>query len=686
VGVGALLQAWRARALLTQEELAERAGLSVRTVRRLESDAAARPQSSTLRRLVEALGLGPAQLQELAAAARSRPHGDPPALRPSRGEPPERAGPAALRQLPAPPPLFTGRAPELTELERAHDPIAVVVATIDGMAGIGKTALALHAAHRLSGAYSDGQLFLDLHGYTQNVEPVQPGEALARLLRALGVPRERIPAHPQDRAALYRSRLAGRKMLVVLDNAVSEAQVRPLLPGTPGAMALVTSRRRLIELDHTLTVSLDVLPQPDAVALFARSAGVGADDAGVAGVVDLCGRLPLALRIAAARLRSRPTWAAGHLLERLRDRQQRLGELDLGELDLGERSVAAALDVSYLQLDPDLQRAYRLCGPLPESAFDVHVAAALVDATVDRAARLLDALVDVNLLQELVPGRFTFHDLVRSHAGAAAAREEPDRPSAFGRMFDYYSHTASVAMDVLFPHERERRPPAPPAGTPIPDLRGADDAAAWLDLELPNLLTAARYAARFCPRNHPVHLSTTLDRYLRARGRDVEAEVLHQQALTVARRNGERAGEADVLTSLGHVSRRQGRTARAADHYGAALTVARSAGNRRAEVDALLGLGRLMDLQGRHEAAVDHIGRALELATDLGLPVDQARAHDGLARVHHALGRREEAQRHWRAALDVLSDLGPDISRDIDMDEELSTAALRARLDAQTTT
>jgi tetratricopeptide (TPR) repeat protein/transcriptional regulator with XRE-family HTH domain len=803
-GAGALLQAWRTRALLTQEQLAERAGLSVRTIRRLETHAATRPQGSTLRRLVEALNLGPAELEELAAAARAQPHGREPA-EPTRPRSPSRAGgdPAekvVLRQLPAAPPLFTGRSLELTELERAQDMSAVVVAAIDGMPGIGKTALALYVAHRLSGEYSDGQLFLNLHGYTHGVDPVQPAEALDRLLRTLGVPGEQIPAHTDDRAALYRSRLADRKMLIVLDNAVSEAQVRPLLPGTPGSLALVTSRRRLIELDHTLAVTLDVLAQPDAVALFARSAGVAPDEAGVHDVVEVCGRLPLALRIAAARLRSRAPWTVGHLVERLRDRQE-----PLGELALGERSVTAALDMSYLQLDPDLQRAYRLCGPLPESSFDLYAAAALADVTVRGAARLLDELLDVHLLQELTPGRYAFHDLVRAHATAAAEREEPNRVAAFGRMFDFYSHTASVAMDVLYPYERERRPPAPPTSTPVPDLPGPDEAAAWLDLELPNLLTAARYAAEFCPRNHTVHLSTTLDRHLRTRDRYTEAEALHQQALTVARRTNDAAGEADVLTSLGHVNRRQGRTDLAAERYRGALTIARSIGNRRAEVDALLGLGFLVSLQGSHESAIEHVGqaleisrriahrsgetdalyrlgwlhlshstpeapdpaaryeraagyfeqahalareignslselhgllgqgwvhrvlgrhgtaedayaeglrlaerlsndngvfealdgmgrldsaagqveraltrhgRALELATDLGQPIDQARSHDGLARAHRALGRREKARRHWQAALEILSGLGADIT----VDEEFSTAEIRARL------
>jgi tetratricopeptide (TPR) repeat protein/DNA-binding XRE family transcriptional regulator len=638
--VGSLLRRWRERARLTQEQLAEQAGLNVRTIRRVESGAAkVQPRKSSLRLLAAALDLSEAEHAALEAAS----HGT--AVPASSGEVTDHVAPSlgvgsplsrsssivlstlgqsdisTPRQLPPPPPLFVGRSSELAALERVRNQRDVVLASIDGMAGVGKTAFALHAAHLLLNEYPDAQLFLDLHGFTEGMGAVQPAEALDRLLRALGVPGDQIPDHVEDRAALYRSQLADRKVLVVLDNAASESQVRPLLPGSPDSLVLVTSRRRLVGLDLTLTVSLDVLSQPNAIALFTQSASAVEDTVAVAQVVELCGRLPLAIRIAAARLRSRPSWAVAHLVERLRGQRDRLGALEVGE-----RSVAAALDMSYLQLGPDAQRAYRLCGPLPVASFDLYAAAALVDAPLDRAGRLLDDLLDAHLLQELVPGRYGFHDLVRVHASAAAKREEPDRLAAFGRLFDHYCHSASVAMDVLYPFERERRSPVFPAGSPAPEFRCAAQAAAWLDSELSNLLTAARYAAEFCPRDHTVHLSTTLERHLRTRDRDAEAEVLHHQALIVARRSGDAAGEADVLTWLGHVNSRQGLTTLAADRYEQALAVARSAGNSRAEVEARLGLGVLLSHQGNHETATEHFELARQLARGINHRCGEAEA------------------------------------------------------------
>jgi transcriptional regulator with XRE-family HTH domain len=269
VSAARLLRRWRERALLTQEQLAERAGLGVRTIRRLEADDAARPQSTTLRLLASALELSAAEEGALTAAV----HDGPGAAWPRSEDSGLSSEPVAPRQLPAVPPAFTGRASELDDLEHLHDATTVVISAIDGMAGIGKTALAVHAAHRMAARFPDGQLFLDLHGHTEGVPPVDAADALDRMLRALGVPGERIPEHLDDRAALYRSRLADRKVLVLLDNAATVAQVAPLLPGTPGCLVLVTSRRRLTGLDQTYAMSLDVLTQPDAIALFGRVAG-----------------------------------------------------------------------------------------------------------------------------------------------------------------------------------------------------------------------------------------------------------------------------------------------------------------------------------------------------------------------------------------------------------------------------
>ncbi len=296
------------------------------------------------------------------------------------------------RQLPTPPQMFSGRAMELAELGKIDDASTVVITAIDGMAGVGKTALALRAAHQMIDRYPDGQLFIDLRGYTHDVPPTEPGEALDRMLRSLGVSGEQIPADPDERAGLYRSRLADRRMLIVLDNAATEAQVAPLLPGAPGCLVLITSRRRLSGLDHTHTLSLDTLPLPDAITLLRLSVG----DARLAGqppdlvseLVELCGRLPLAIRIAAARLRSHSTWALEHLVERLRDQQHRLVDLAAGQ-----RSVTAALDLSYQHLETDVQRAYRLLGLHFGPEVDPYAMAALLDATLLEAGQVLEQLL-----------------------------------------------------------------------------------------------------------------------------------------------------------------------------------------------------------------------------------------------------------------------------------------------------
>ncbi|MFC7534576.1 BTAD domain-containing putative transcriptional regulator [Actinoplanes sp. GCM10030250] len=327
------------------------------------------------------------------------------------------------RQLPAPPPAFTGRADELALLDRPGDTDDLVITVIDGMAGVGKTALAIEAAHRIAGRYPDGQLHLDLRGYTEGAEPMEPAEALDHLLRGIGVPEPQIPAGTDGRAALYRTRLAGRRVLIVLDNAAGESQVAPLLPGAPGCLVLVTSRHQLAGLDNTRQLSLDTLAVSDAVTLFVRSAGVdlrGHDPALLAELAELCGRLPLAIRIAASRLRSHPTWSPAHLAERLRDQRYRLAELEAGQ-----RSVTASLDLSYQRLNPEQQHAYQVLGRHPGPDIDEHATATLLDATPVSATQILNQLLDMNLLREPAAGRYQFHDLTRAHAAYTAARDEP---------------------------------------------------------------------------------------------------------------------------------------------------------------------------------------------------------------------------------------------------------------------
>ncbi|MDQ7905369.1 tetratricopeptide repeat protein [Phytohabitans sp. ZYX-F-186] len=602
--------------------------------------------------------------------------------------------PRRVRQLPAPPPMFTGRIREVATLDRSHDASTVVISAIDGMAGIGKTALAVHLAHRIADRYPDGQLFVDLHGHTPGMAPREPAQALDHLLRALGVPGPQIPANLEDRAALYRTRLADRRMLVLLDDAATEAQVAPLLPGSAGCLVLITSRRRLAGLDRTQTLTLDTLPAPDAADLFVQTAGDGRlghepPDL-VAELVELCGRLPLAIRIAAARLRSHPAWPLVHLVRRLRDQRSRLGELEAGQ-----RSVTATLDLSYQHLTPHQQHAYRRLGMHPGPDIDVYATAALLDSTLPHAGRMLDQLLEVHLLQELRPGRYRFHDLIRAHAARTAARDQtrPARHAASNRLLDYYRHTAALAVDAAYPYEREHRPEVPPASTPGPDVHDPPAALVWLDNELTNLLAVAAYTAEYRQSEHVLHLSTILHWHLRSRGLYHDAETLHHQALTTARATGDHAGELDAraylgqihrllgrftqatdhleqalriarvtdrhagvleaLTGLGHIHWRQGRYSQAADYYQQALRIARDTDHRSGELEALTGLGRLHWMQGQPAQAADHFGQALRIARATGHRLGELNALTGLGHVHQRQGRYSQAADHFQEALRV---------------------------------
>ena len=568
------------------------------------------------------------------------------------------------RQLPADTAAFTGRATELHHLlallpDQDQSPTTVVTFAIDGMAGIGKTALAVHVAHRLADRHPDGQLFIDLHGYTQGVDRIEPAEALDHLLRALGVPGAQIPENLDQRAALYRTRLAGQRILIVLDNAAAEAQVAPLLPGSPGPQVLVTSRRRLTGLDHTHTLSLDTLPLPDAITLLARTVDrgrlAGQPPEQPAELVELCGRLPLAIRIAAAQLRAHATWSLSHLVGRLRDQQQRLRELAAGQ-----RSITAALDLSYQDLSLDQQQAYQLLGLHPGPGFDAHATAALLDSTLIGAGQLLEQLHDAQLLQEPTPGRYRFHDLTRAHAAHTATRDqtEPNRQAAVERLLDYYRHTATAAMDAAYPYERDHRPHIPPAHTPIPDLPDPAAALKWLDTELPNLLATARYATGHSRPTHLLHMSTTLHRHLRSRGLYHDAETLHQQALTTALATSHQPGRMTALNSLGHIYRLQGRHTQATDHFAQALQIARTTGNCPAEQTALHGLGYIHWRQGRHRQAAEHFSQALQIARTIGHRPGELEALTGLGDVHWPQGQYQRAADHFAQALQLARAIG----------------------------
>ncbi|MGK3204505.1 BTAD domain-containing putative transcriptional regulator [Amycolatopsis sp. MEPSY49] len=350
-----------------------------------------------------------------------------------RDDPPKRRPePAPGRSfLPYDTAHFTGRAEELRFLAGSRPAgTALSILAVDGMAGVGKTTLAVRLAHQLAHRYPEGHLYIDLHGHTAGQTPLEPGAALERLLLDFGLPPARIPRDARQRAARWRAEVAERRVLVVLDNALDARQVRPLLPGTGKAQVIITSRRRLTGLDGVTSRSLDVFPAPDAAALFTRIAGpertAGRPDA-VAEIVALCGNLPLAITIAACRFHNRPAWTLDDLALRLRDRGRRLAELGLED-----RSVAARFEVSYERLTAEQRRLFRALGAFAGEEFDAADAALLLSRPVPEAERLLEELFDAHVLRQRTAGRYHFHALVREHARAKG--EEPEALlTTFGR-------------------------------------------------------------------------------------------------------------------------------------------------------------------------------------------------------------------------------------------------------------
>ncbi|MGW5053531.1 BTAD domain-containing putative transcriptional regulator [Actinokineospora sp. NPDC004072] len=598
----------------------------------------------------------------------------------------DRGAPRPTRcDLPADATHFTGRELEIHRLiEAAGQGGAVAISAIDGMAGVGKTALAVHTAYRLAERYPDAQLFIDLHAHTPGRDPLPPAIALDKLLRAIGVPGERVPEDVEDRAALWRAELARLRAVIVLDNAADADQIRSLLPGRSASLALVTSRQRLTSLDNVCLVSLDVLPLDDARALFAGIVGAErarAEPAAVDEVLRRCGRLPLAIRIAASRLRHRPAWSVAHLAARL------------GELPTG---VAAAFALSYQHLSPRAQRLFRLLGLIPGPDVDGHAAAALAGHPPEEITAVLDELVDANLLQEPLAGRFRFHDLLRAYAADAAAAD--DRRAALTRLFDFYLHTASAAMDILAPTEKPHRPRLPPSGIPRPALPDYTAALGWLRAENANLVAVADAAAGDGWHRHACQLSSTLWRYFHVSGKQDDALALHARALAGARAAGDRLLEAETLASLGYVGWWMGRYREAIGHCRGAVAVAREtgtlalegralhalglvhcrleqcdeahavftrmmavaveSGDRILEAYALRGLGDVHNRLGEHAAALSWLAKALHLAEETGNRSVEGFALNGLGEVYRRMGEHDEAAAHQRRALATAQQTG----------------------------
>ncbi|GAB3878568.1 BTAD domain-containing putative transcriptional regulator [Kibdelosporangium lantanae] len=541
---------------------------------------------------------------------------------------------------------FTGRAAETTQL--LTDRPTGVIAAIDGMAGVGKTALAVHAAHQLADRYPDAQLFIDLHGHTSGQPPVSPSAALDTLLRTLGVPTERIPTDLEARSALWRAELANRSVLVVLDNAADAAQVRPLLPGTARTLALITSRRQLVDLDFVQTLSLDVLPLADAVALFHTVAGpdrATADPDAVRDVVEQCGRLPLAIRIAAARLRTRPSWTVGHLAARLR----------LTELSAGDRSVAAAFTLSYEHLEPPLRRMFRLLGVHSGPDIDVAAAAALAATDAVTAERLLEDLVDAHLLQQPTAGRYRFHDLLRQHARITAFAETPeaDRLAALRRAVDFYLHTAYAGSRLL----DQQHPPidiAPPAEGAVPEVL-ADDMAAmvWFDRNQDCVLAAQSAAEEQGWDTAVWQLAWTLDNFQYRRGH-IQTNVTSWRAgLAAAQRLGDVGVQARAHRRLGLTLAHSGATEEALHHLQQSLALSHEVGDTLGEAGAHVVLALAWTRLRDDRQALDHATRSLTLYRLVGNTKWEIRTLGIIGACHARLGDQDRARAYCESALNL---------------------------------
>jgi hypothetical protein len=376
-----------------------------------------------------------------------------------------RAGPAATRTLPADVASFIDRRAELAQLRQAvPEPDAaagvVSIVTIDGMAGVGKTAFAVHGAHELAPQFTGGQFFVRLHGHTPDRRPADPLDVLSALLLEDGVAARRIPADLESRAAMWRDRMADRRALLVLDDASDSDQVRPLLPAGAGSLIVITSRRRLTALAGARTVTLDVMDTADAADLFVRLAGrpgLVPGDRAVSDVTRLCGYLPLAISLMAGQLKHHPSWTAGDLAADLASVTDRTAAMAAERL-----SVAAAFDLSYQYLRPDLKRLFRRLSLHPGTDTDAYAAAAADDCDLAETRKRLDQLFSYHLLQEPARGRYRFHDLIREHARALAASDPPEETGAAAtRLLDYYLHTARAADRHL-----TRRPHLHPAWRP----------------------------------------------------------------------------------------------------------------------------------------------------------------------------------------------------------------------------
>jgi tetratricopeptide (TPR) repeat protein/DNA-binding XRE family transcriptional regulator len=579
-------------------------------------------------------------------------------------------GQAVPRQLPAHIAHFAGRSGELAALDSllgqpgaGSHPGTVVIAAVGGTAGIGKTALALHWAHRVADRFPDGQLYVNLRGFDSAGHPVRPAEAIRWLLDALAVPADQIPGNGDSQAGLYRSLLAGKQMLIVLDNARDPAQVRPLLPGAAGCVVLVTSRSQLTGLvvaDGARLISLDVLTENEARELLAYRVGVSriaAERETVTELITLCARLPLALGVAAARAAAQPACSLTALVADLRDEHGRLDALDTGD---PASSLRAVFSWSYRQLSDPAARLFRLLGAHPGPDISAPAAASLAGVPASQGRRLLTELSSVSLLTEHSPGRFAFHDLLRTYAAdlTRSADSAAERRAATGRLLDHYLHTAHAASLKLNPTRR----PVPLApllpGAEPEQIADVGQALAWFEAEYRVLIAATGRALEDGFNTHPWQIQWAMSRFLELRGRWHDWASVGQIALTAAQRLGDQMAQASAHQRLGHACGQLGRYEEAYAHLEYALSVYIERGDQAGQALMHNSVATTLNFQGRYAEALARAQHALKCYTIAGDLPGQALALNSIGWFHAVLGDHEAALSACGRALELYCELG----------------------------
>jgi DNA-binding SARP family transcriptional activator/tetratricopeptide (TPR) repeat protein len=580
-------------------------------------------------------------------------------------------GPVGLELLPLPA-IFTGRGTELDRVVAALQPVPSsrpAVCGISGMPGVGKTTLALHAARRLAHAYPGGCLFVDLRGHTIGSRPENPGDVLDRLLRRLGVSGEQVPRHLDDRAALWRQRLNGRQVLLILDDARDVAQARPLLPQVPGCGTLITSRARLTALDEAELIGLGVLPAADGAALFRSVAGPRLSSeadatAGVDRIVAACGGLPLAIRIAAARFRTEPG-PLTDLCVRLEDQHARLAELDDGD-----RSVFSALTLSYSALPSDLQRAFALLGVHPGTDLELHAAAALMDRPPVATRRLLTGLVDRHLLTRSGPGRYRLHDLVAAFARECLTAAQVGEARARQRLVDYHLQVAELADTAITPH-RYRIPLALSyRARAVSDVRRPEEAVRWLTAWEHVLVDLCREAAVHGLDVQCWQLAYTLRGYFFLTKRWQPWVETHETALAVARRLGDVRAEALTLNNLGLAAMDQGQSRLAQDRHIQALALFGQVGDEHGETTARANLAWIHFDAGRYREFLGELWPAHAFYERSGSHRNAAITLRGIALGEIEVGELDGAVEHLEQVRQVFEEL------ELDLDQAMALNAL----------